>query len=153
MQHKAHWFQEPQEAALAPGTEGGPVSSQEGKLFSRRVKDRVVSYPRSHPVVSLCPSFSGLLLVLSCPDLMSCILPHTPGIQESMKKITHLAGKTTREKTQWLPSHPPCLCQRPAFPRARVKSQFHFYPPSLTGLETSSHPSTSHPGPTKETAH
>lgn len=101
---RAHWFQAPQEVALTPGAWGGggiKPGVQGRKLLTRRAKDRVVPYLRSHPCA---PPLA--VSCLPCPP-ESCMLP-TPSTQES-DKVTHLAGKTTRGKPSGHPPTHPCL--------------------------------------------
>lgn len=76
---RAHPFQAPQEVALTPGAwgKGGIKPGVQGrKLLTRRAKDRVVPYLRSHPCAPP--------LAVSClpypPE--SCMVP-TPSTQES----------------------------------------------------------------------
>lgn len=130
---RAHGFQAPQEVALTPGAWGGggiKPGVQGRKLFTRRAKDRVVPYLRSHP----CAPPLGISC-LPCPP-ESCMLP-TPSIQES-EKVTHLAGKTTRGKPS-APSHPSTpLMGTGHHPLAHVKCQCPPHP------EPSPHPSQAH---------
>ena len=101
---RAHWFQAPQEVALTPGAwgEGSIKPGVQGRiLLTRRAKDRVVPYLRSHPCT---PPLK--VSCLPCPP-ESCMVP-TPSTQES-KKVTHLAGKTSRGKPSGYPPTHPCL--------------------------------------------
>lgn len=116
------------------------MSSQENKLLSRRSQRQgcVLSQepPCAPPLVVCC---------LSCLDLMSCTVPLPTRHPGAYGKIIS-QGRRLGKKLGGCP-HIHHACQWPGFPRARVKSQLHFCPPSLTGPETSSHPPQPTPGP------
>lgn len=62
LQHKAHWFQEPQEAALAPGTEGS------------QCQVRRANYSAGESKAGLCLIPGATLWSLCAPPLVVCCL-------------------------------------------------------------------------------
>lgn len=131
LQHWVGWqspsFQGPQEVPLAPGTVLGGGRGWAGvpgrKLLTRRAKDRVVPYPRSHPCAPPAlpsPPPGRPAAFPSPPPLprpaLSCMVPPTPGQprEEHEWRITNQRKKKKKKKTVGPPPPPPLAAHSPA---------------------------------------
>lgn len=129
LQHWVRW-----QRPLVSGTPGGTPGSRDcwlgvwgrgqagvqGRIFlTRRAKDRVVPYPRSHPCARPPhPALPGSLLLFLLPPLpcaaLSCMVPPTP---RQPGRSTNGESLTNAKKTV---GGPLCLPWPPLFPTGQA---------------------------------
>lgn len=137
--------------------ERGWAGAQGRKLLTRRAKDRVVPYPRSHPcALPPCPPRSWAACCFSCFPFpwpcpaLSCMDPTTPPPPGAARKEHEWRITDQRKKDYGGPPPPPSAAHSPTSLSRRTD-----HPPCPRGVPTPSLPWAEPllPGPISEIAH